>query len=546
MENRVGDAGNELSPDTAIIDEHVRSPDPTNTCFSGTEPQIVLRHKFLYKTTHQQELWSKTINEVFASMPKRCSECEHPAQTLKKDGYLRLLQKPVSKRLRGKATPEKAKAASRGSASKSQSKGKEIQDPAGHSITPPTILSSDEEDSDSDESNPADEEDADGDEDHGIIAVKVSERQNAGDQLSELPTNITPQKALQILQLVFETDKDLVGAMYGTRVGSDLVADPAMFFLRKMLVPPNRFRPPVSLGENAFEHPMNANLKSIMTENQYILNLMSSQGKGSQAAKGSQDNALVLDSDALMRHWKSMQNFVNTMIDSAKAEKKVDESVKGVRQELERKEGLMRMHMMGKRVNFACRSVISPDPFMDTDQVGIPEVFAKKLSWAEPVNRWNIRRLRQAVVNGPNVWPGANYIVDERGVKIDLSKKSVQFRLAQAKQLEKVDGRGVNYRVGRHLMDGDYVLVNRQPSLHKCSLMAHRVRVNKNQRVIRIHYANCKSYNADFDGDEINVHFPQVCSRRSAGRDVRLMEALLVRVKLARMAREGESTSGGA
>ena len=308
--------------------------------------------------------------------------------------------------------------------------------------------------------------------------------------------------------MVFESDKELVEAIYGTRIGSELVADPAMFFLRKMLVPPNRFRPPVTLGESAFEHPMNANLKSIMTENQYILNLMSSQ-----YSKSSQDSALVLDSDALMRHWKSMQNFVNTMIDSAKAEKKVDDSVKGVRQELERKEGLMRMHMMGKRVNFACRSVISPDPFMDTDQVGIPEVFAKKLSWAEPVNRWNIRRLRQAVVNGPNIWPGANYIVDERGVKIDLSKKSVQFRLAQAKQLEKVDGRGVNYKVGRHLIDGDYVLVNRQPSLHKCSLMAHRVRVNKNQRVIRIHYANCKSYNADFDGDEINVHFPQVFRR---------------------------------
>ena len=65
-------------------------------------------------------------------------------------------------------------------------------------------------------------------------------------------------------------------------------------------------------------------------------------------------------------------------------------------------------------------------------------------------------------------------------------------------------------KVGRHLNDGDWVLVNRQPTLHKCSLLAHRVRVNRGQRVIRFHYANCKSYNADFDGDEINVHFPQV------------------------------------
>ncbi|KAJ1481892.1 hypothetical protein T484DRAFT_1625083, partial [Baffinella frigidus] len=163
----------------------------------------------------------------------------------------------------------------------------------------------------------------------------------------------------------------------------------------------------------------------------------------------------------------------------------------------------------GKRVNFACRSVISPDPFMNTDQVGIPEVFAKKLSWPEPVNQYNARRLRAAVINGPNAWPGANYVVDERGNKIDLSKKDATFRTALAKRLEQRDVRGVNWKVGRHLIDGDFVLVNRQPTLHKVSLMAHKVRVNKGQRVIRFHYANCKSYNADFDGDEINVHFPQ-------------------------------------
>ncbi len=94
--------------------------------------------------------------------------------------------------------------------------------------------------------------------------------------------------------------------------------------------------------------------------------------------------------------------------------------------------------------------------------------------------------------------------------RVDLSRKNEAFRIAQAKQLERSDPRGQRMKVGRHLMNGDWVLVNRQPTLHKCSLLAHRVRVNKNQRVIRFHYANCKSYNADFDGDEINVHFPQV------------------------------------
>ena len=146
---------------------------------------------------------------------------------------------------------------------------------------------------------------------------------------------------------------------------------------------------------------------------------------------------------------------------------------------------------------------------MTTAEVGLPEVFARKLSWPEPVNQYNVRRLRAAVLNGPGVWPGANYVVDEKGNSFDLANKPQAFRTALAKRLQTHDARGVNWKVGRHLMNGDYVLVNRQPTLHKVSLMAHKVRVNTGQRVIRMHYANCKSYNADFDGDEINVHFPQ-------------------------------------
>jgi DNA-directed RNA polymerase I subunit RPA1 len=288
--------------------------------------------------------------------------------------------------------------------------------------------------------------------------------------------------------------------------GADLIGptqcDPSMFFLQTLLIPPNRFRPPVHLGDSQFEHPLNVHFKNIMQENEAILNLLQTQ-------QGETEDEAMLDSAVLNKRWNAMQGHINVMIDSTKAERAPAAGVKGVRQDLERKEGLMRMNMMGKRVNFACRSVISPDPFMNTDQVGIPEVFAKKLSWPEPVNQYNARRLRAAVLNGPDVWPGANYIIDERGNKIDLTKKNANFRMSLAKQLEKKDAKGQNWKIGRHLHDGDFVLVNRQPTLHKVSLMAHKVRVNKGQRVIRFHYANCKSYNADFDGDEINVHFPQ-------------------------------------
>lgn len=73
---------------------------------------------------------------------------------------------------------------------------------------------------------------------------------------------------------------------------------------------------------------------------------------------------------------------------------------------LEKKEGLFRKNMMGKRVDFAARSVISPDPCINTNEIGIPEVFAKKLTYPQPVTPWNVQELRQAVMNGPLKHPG--------------------------------------------------------------------------------------------------------------------------------------------
>ncbi len=76
--------------------------------------------------------------------------------------------------------------------------------------------------------------------------------------------------------------------------------------------------------------------------------------------------------------------------------------------------------MMGKRVNFAARSVISPDPYIGTDQIGVPVRFAKKLTYAEPVTPWNVAMLRDMVLKGPEEHPGANFVEDEHGHVIDL------------------------------------------------------------------------------------------------------------------------------
>ena len=171
------------------------------------------------------------------------------------------------------------------------------------------------------------------------------------------------------------------------------------------------------------------------------------------------------------------------------------------------------------------RSLFSPDPNIETSEIGIPPVFALKLTYPEPVTQYNLAKLRQAVINGPLKWPGATHVQHEDGKLTVLANLSEESRAALQHQLlipqESAEslGKGVgvysthtvatNKKVYRHLENGDYLLVNRQPTLHKPSIMAHRAKILPGEKTIRMHYANCNTYNADFDGDEMNVHFPQ-------------------------------------
>lgn len=224
-----------------------------------------------------------------------------------------------------------------------------------------------------------------------------------------------------------------------------------------------------------------------------------------------------------------LQRAINQLMDNK------DPNGEGIAQLLEKKTGLFRQNMMGKRVNYAARSVISPDVFLEATEVGVPLQFAQELTFPEAVNQNNVERLRQAVINGPQVYPGANYIVDETGRKVDLARRSSAQRAALAKSLLADELYGSEYSmqqraaegatgqrktVFRHLQNGDHVLMNRQPSLHKPSILAHKVRVLRGQQTLRMHYANCKSYNADFDGDEMNLHFPQDLLSQSEARTI--------------------------
>jgi DNA-directed RNA polymerase I subunit RPA1 len=312
---------------------------------------------------------------------------------------------------------------------------------------------------------------------------------------------------------LFNKEREIMELVYNHRAAKNAKPISAnMFFITDILVPPNKYRPEAKTGDGEIaEAQENGLYKNILTQCDQ-LNQINKEISGD--VPDSQYRRR--DFRDLQNAWVRLQDAVNSMIDSdrnplqgAAAKQNAD----GIKQKLEKKEGLFRKNMMGKRVNFAARSVISPDPNIETNEIGVPPVFAKKLTYPEPVTNHNFYELKEAVLNGVEKWPGAAAIENENGQVINLRTKNFEERQALANQLLAPSNTNVtgarNKKVHRHLNNGDIVLMNRQPTLHKPSIMAHRARVLPGEKTIRMHYANCNTYNADFDGDEMNMHFPQ-------------------------------------
>ncbi|KAJ2911565.1 hypothetical protein MD484_g8848, partial [Candolleomyces efflorescens] len=171
--------------------------------------------------------------------------------------------------------------------------------------------------------------------------------------------------------------------------------------------------------------------------------------------------------------------------------------VKAIRARLKGKEGRLRGNLMGKRVDFSARTVITGDPNLELDEVGVPRSIAMNLTFPERVTPYNIAYLQELVRNGPTTYPGARYVVRDTGERIDLRYNKRADAFLQ-----------YGWIVERHLKDGDFVLFNRQPSLHKMSMMSHRVRLMP-YSTFRLNLSVTPPYNADFDGDEMNMHVPQ-------------------------------------
>lgn len=207
--------------------------------------------------------------------------------------------------------------------------------------------------------------------------------------------------------------------------------------------------------------------------------------------------------------WELLQYHVTTFFDNSvsgipPARHRSGRPLKTLSQRLKGKEGRFRGSLSGKRVNFSARTVISPDPDLSINEVGVPLPIAIILTIPENATNRNIESLKIAITNGSN-YPGANYVIrpDSSRIKVtDINSEDLCNKIE------------CGWIVERHLKDGDVVLFNRQPSLHKMSIMAHIVKVLPG-KTFRMNPAVCPPYNADFDGDEMNMHVLQTVEARA-------------------------------
>src|SRR5918911_1278122 len=282
-------------------------------------------------------------------------------------------------------------------------------------------------------------------------------------------------------------------------------ARPEWFVLQVLPVPPVTVRPSIILETGIrSEDDLTHKLVDIIRVNQRL-----------KESKEAGTPPLIVQDLVDLLQYHVTTYFDNEVSGIPQAHHRSGRPLKTLTQRLKGKEGRFRGSLSGKRVDFSSRTVISPDPNLAISNVGVPVDVAKKLTIPETVSEWNIEKLKGLVTNGPNTYPGANYIIRPDGVKIRLDYVTDRKAIA--------DSIAPGYIVERHLTDGDIVIFNRQPSLHRMSIMAHSVRVLP-YRTFRLHPAVCPPYNADFDGDEMNLHVPQ-------SEEARAEATLLMRVQ---------------
>ncbi|KAK2747991.1 hypothetical protein FQN57_001582 [Myotisia sp. PD_48] len=297
--------------------------------------------------------------------------------------------------------------------------------------------------------------------------------------------DLNPLRVLKLFRRISNEDCEILGL-------NPSETRPEMFLWQYIPAPPVPIRPSVVQEGSSTEDDLTAKLGDIIQSN---INLKNALAKGAPV-------------QTIIECWDYMQLQIAVYINSdVPGLQKADfgKPIRGLCQRLKGKQGRFRGNLSGKRVDFSGRTVISPDPNLRIDEVAVPQLVAMNMTYPERVTKYNKEKLRERVRNGRHTWPGAHYVIQRTGFNVFLKYGNLKHI---ANQLQEGDV------VERHLEDGDVVLFNRQPSLHKLSILSHFVKVRPH-RTFRLNESVCNPYNADFDGDEMNLHVPQTEEARA-------------------------------
>ena len=286
--------------------------------------------------------------------------------------------------------------------------------------------------------------------------------------------NITPEMVLKICKRISDEDVSFMGF-------SPIWSRPDWMVCQVMAVPPPAVRPSVKHdAQQRSEDDLSHNLVNIIKANKTLQEKI-------------QNNAPA----NIIDEWSTvLQYFVATQIDNkipgvAASHQRSGRPLKSIKDRLNGKGGRMRGNLMAKRVDFSARSVITADPNISIRELGIPMKIAKNITKPVMVNRVNRAFLTKLVQNGPEIHPGAKILEKKNG-------DSITLRYVDRKSIILEDGDVVH----RHMMDGDPILFNRQPTLHRMSMMCHIAKIMKQGDTFRMNVADTRPYNADFDGDK--------------------------------------------
>jgi DNA-directed RNA polymerase subunit A' len=286
------------------------------------------------------------------------------------------------------------------------------------------------------------------------------------------------------------------------------MALPESLLIEELPIPPNTIRPSNkegSLGRKECDMTQKVTdiVKGSITLQQHLLHPPPKLNPVTDLQTFQLTVASHFDSDAVA---KKITVGTNT-------QKLGSKNAKGIVQDLSSKTGIFRSALISKRFEFSARTVITNDDNLEIDEVGVPEEIADELYTEQPVNAFNINEMTEMVIAALNATNGivadtpstglfcgkrkrvgeALFVKTDKDVTYDLSKP--------ISQPDKFLPLKPGYKIFQTLQNGDIALFNRQPSLHRQSIMCHKVRV-LGGKTLRMNNAVCKPYNADYDGDE--------------------------------------------